>query len=83
MATIIGSNVAYNYHGVTGSDYGLEKGEQILVTWINESKSNLNLIPTLSLRSPLRFDVSKLYEWHKLDKLRFDVTEEVAGLINV
>lgn len=93
MATVIGSNGSYNFQGVTGSGYKLVEGDQILVTWTNQSDNVLDLTPLLSIKSPLRVIDSKIGEWHVLDKLvlsanstgisKFQVTEEFAGVINV
>jgi hypothetical protein len=93
MATVIGSNGAHNYQGVTGAGYELVKGDVIIITWINESVSNLDLTSLLSLKSPLRVNELQLSDWHVLDTLslnanstatsRFEVTEEFAGMTEV
>jgi hypothetical protein len=93
MTTIIGSNGNYNFQGVTGTGYELIEGDQILLTWINESNNNLDFTPLLSLKSTTRIINSNIDEWHKLDNLmlnahstatsKFDVTKELAGQVNV
>ena len=49
-----GSNKAYNFQGVTGSTYQFNSGDQIVVTWYNNSTESVNFTPKISLDDPDR-----------------------------
>src|SRR5262249_27010347 len=53
-AIVTGDNLTYNYQGVTGPAYNFVPGQTIVVTWYNNSASNLTFTPNISFNGSSR-----------------------------